>query len=64
MITVKITYSNGNTNITGINTDLEGAKRYYLGNVFNLGVEDDLLVRVVKVEALTEAQTVKLEGRY
>ncbi len=51
MIKVKVTYSNKDTIITSINTDLEGAKRYYLGRVFNLGNSDnDLMVKAILVE--------------
>ena len=53
MITVKVTFSDGDFLVTGINTDLAGAIRYYLGKVFNLsrGAEDRL-VKAVKVEEL------------
>jgi len=50
MITVKVTFNNGNTIVTGINTTLEGAKEYYLGKAFNFGVEDDLMLIATKVE--------------
>lgn len=49
-ISVKVTFGNGNSLVTGINTDLEGARRYYLGNWFNLGVEDDDMQQAVAVD--------------
>lgn len=48
--TVKVTFSNGNSLITGINTDLQGAIAYYLGRYFNLGIIEDDMQKAVKVE--------------
>lgn len=50
MITVKVTFKNGDHLTTGINATLDDAKRYYIGNTFNLGVDDDLLTKAVSVE--------------
>ena len=50
MIDIKVTFDNGDHLNTGINADLEGAKKYYLGRYFNLGNgENDLMVKAVKV---------------
>ena len=54
MITVKVTFDNGNVITTGINGTLESAKQYYLGKQFNLGSgEDDLMAKAVKVEEIS-----------
>lgn len=50
MNTFKITYNNGDYNITRFNGTIETARRYFLGNTFNLGVGEDLLVKCVNVE--------------
>ena len=48
---VKVTFSDGDSLVTQINTDLEGAKKYYLGKQFNLGQGDqDKMVHATKVE--------------
>ena len=48
-ITVKVTFGDGNHLTTRINTDLEGDKKYYLGNMFNDSIEGDDMKKVVKV---------------
>ena len=50
MITVKVTFEDGDYLTTGINTDLEGAKKYYEGRVFNLGSVEDRMVKAISVE--------------
>lgn len=52
MLTVKCTYSNNDEIITDINTDLEGAKKYFLNKLFNLGSDSDNIQRCIKVEEL------------
>lgn len=52
MITVKVTFEDGDSLVTDINTDLAGAKKYYEGNIFNLGCVEDRMVKAVKVEEL------------
>lgn len=53
MITVKVKFDNNDSIITGINTDLEGAKSYYLERIFNLGSgENDLMAKAVLVEEI------------
>jgi len=52
MITVEVKFDDGNSLTTDINTTLEGARDYYLGNVFNLGVEEDHLATAVSVEEI------------
>ena len=48
---MKVTFSDGDSLVTQINTDLEGAKKYYLGKQFNLGQGDqDKMVHATKVE--------------
>lgn len=50
-IDVKVTFDDGNTLVTKINTDLEGAKKYYIGKDFNLGQGDqDKMAKAIKVE--------------
>ncbi len=51
-IEVKVTFEDGESITTPINTDLEGAKKYYLGKMFNLGTEDDVMKKAVKVEQI------------
>lgn len=53
MITVTVTFSDGDSLTTGINTDLEGAKDYYLGNWFNVGLgPEDHIVQAIAVKPL------------
>jgi hypothetical protein len=53
MRVVKVTFSNKDTITTSINgTDSEIRDYYKIGKVFNLGVVDDKLVKVVSVEIL------------
>lgn len=46
----KIIFDNGDYEITGFNGDIETARRYYVGHVFNVGTYEDLLVTCVSVE--------------
>ena len=54
MNTYKITFSDGNMIITGMNATMAEAEAYYLGTKFQLGDTDkiphDYLVEVVRVE--------------
>lgn len=52
MIYVKVNFENGDSLKTGINATLEEAKAYYIGRVFNLGVEDDVLTKGVSVDLI------------
>ena len=52
MITVKVTYDNGDYTVTGFNGTLDEAVKYFLGSTFNLGTERDDMHRCVKVELL------------
>ena len=52
MITVKATFSDGDTIISSMNATEEEAKQYYLDKVFNLGSVRDHLVTCVSVEIL------------
>lgn len=51
-INIKVTFENRDTITTLINTDIEGAKQYYLNNIFNLGTVEDELTRAIKVEQI------------
>lgn len=48
-VTVKVMFENGDSITTGINTDLEGAKKYYLDKYFNLGTDRDNMQKAVEV---------------
>ena len=50
--TVKVTFDNGDVIITDFNAQVsrEDMAKYYMGNWFNLGVEDDDMHKAVKVE--------------
>jgi hypothetical protein len=54
MLTVKCTYSNGDTITTAINGTFENAKQYFLGQWFNFGDTDakpyDDMQQCIKVE--------------
>jgi len=53
MKTVKVTFENGNTITTGINgTDEEIREYYKVGKIFNLGVDNDLMVKVSNLEIM------------
>jgi len=54
----KITYDNGDTVITGFNGNLEDARGYYLGNIFNLGTYRDEMHRCTAVEQIWPVKTV------
>lgn len=52
---VKLTTNTGNSWTTAYNREnvtREEIASYYMGNVFNLGIEDDLMETVTKVEFL------------
>ena len=52
-ITVKVTVESGNHWLTGINTDLAGAKRYFLGNHVDMGHPDgpEKMEEIISVES-------------
>ena len=52
--TVKVTFANGDSLVTGINGTRETVTSYYLGNTFNLGdgKGGDLMTKAMKVEFL------------
>ena len=56
MISVKCTYSDGNTTTTRINETVKGAKKYFLGKWFNFGDNDwgasDNIQQCIKVELI------------
>ncbi|MFW6024950.1 MAG: hypothetical protein ACOCRX_01275 [Candidatus Woesearchaeota archaeon] len=49
MITIKCYYENGDTVITNINSDLKGAKEYFLGKIFNIGSVKDNKQKCIKL---------------
>ena len=49
MISIKVTFEDGNVVYTNINTDFEGAKAYYLGKCFSLFGKEALAVKVETV---------------
>lgn len=59
MISVKVTFEDGNTIVTDINATLEEATEYYVGQSFQFGDTEacphDKLVKAVSVELLTPA---------
>lgn len=50
MITVKCTYSNGDTITASINGTIESAKQYFLNNWFNIGSVEDNMQQCINVE--------------
>lgn len=56
MISVKVTFADGNSFVTGINATLEEAIAYYVGQEFQFGDTDecpiDKLVKAITVEAV------------
>jgi len=53
MTYVEVTFENGNTIRTGINATLDEARRYYIGQAFELD-EERPMVKAVKVEELVD----------
>lgn len=49
-VTVEVTFEDGNSLVSTINLSFEEAKAYYMNNTFNLGREEDKMVKAVKVE--------------
>ena len=52
MITVKCTYSNGDTITTRFNGTLQEAEAYFLNKTFNIGSVADDMQRCIKVEQI------------
>ena len=52
MISIKVFFENGDSLSTQINTDIDGARRYYIGRQFNLGIENDVMVKAIDVQAI------------
>ena len=50
MRTIKATFENGDFIITKINGTEEDIKKWYLGNMFNLGVVRDNMQKCIAVE--------------
>ena len=51
----KVIFDNGDSLITKLNGNIEDARRYYLGNTFNLGIVNDDMHKCVSVEEIEEA---------
>lgn len=60
MITVKVTYDNGDYTVTGFNGTLDEAVKYFLSSTFNLGTERDDMHRCVKVELLENGEVLEV----
>jgi len=54
MLTLKIKYENGEVRHTRINTTEQGAKEYYIGKIFNIGIVSDNLQKCVDIEVLED----------
>ena len=50
MLEVKCYFEDGNTIISSINTNFEGAKDYFLNKVFNIGSVTDNMQKCIMVE--------------
>lgn len=50
--TVKVTFEDGNCLTTGINGTVEEIRKYYVGNIFNLGTVEDRMVKATGIEFL------------
>jgi len=57
MITVKCTYTNGDSIITRFNGTLKDAETYFLNRIFNVGTVHDDMQKCVKVEEYCEEHT-------
>ena len=53
MIAVKVFLENGTDYTTPINGSIENAREYFVGKYLNFGVEGDKMVKVLKVEEVT-----------
>jgi len=56
MLSVKVTFADGNSFVTGINATLDEAKAYYIGQTFQFGDTEehpeDLPVKAISVEEI------------
>lgn len=52
MLSLKISYANGDTTYTRINATPDEAREYYVGQVFNLGTVADDMQRCTGIEIL------------
>ena len=50
MIEIKVYFDNKDSLSTKINVTFEEAKKYYIGNVFNIGIVKDKMVKCNKIE--------------
>lgn len=62
MITVKVTYDDGDYTVTDFNGTLDEAVKYFLSSTFNLGTERDDMHRCVKVELLGDESPKAQQG--
>ena len=54
MIEIKVYFDNKDSLSTKINATFEEAKKYYVGNVFNIGIVKDKMVKCNKTEFIAE----------
>ena len=54
MLTLKLTYANGDTDATRFNGTQQEAERYFLNHTFNIGCVADNLQKCTAVEVLPE----------
>jgi len=54
MIVIKATFDDGDSFITKINATPDEARKYYVGNIFNMGCEKDELRRCINIEIIEE----------
>lgn len=52
MLTAKVNFEDGDSLITRINATEQEARKYYEGNVFNIGSVNDNLKRCTSIEIL------------
>lgn len=51
---IKVTFENGDTTVTRINGSREEILEYYIGTTFNLGRENDMMIKAIAVDFLEE----------
>ena len=54
MITIKVTFEDGDYFTTGFNDDFEGARKYYFGKFFSFyhPIKDEIFKKAIKVEQI------------
>jgi hypothetical protein len=54
--TVKVKFEDGNSFITEINLSFDEAKRYYVGNYFNLGTSEDKMCKCTSIKEISRKE--------